>query len=76
MSDGLNERYCLSQDIPGVRNIGSGGAPASNRAPKRRANVIILLYISGKHAFWRSSDDYSTIVMQLRCEYRGIRSNF
>ena len=38
----LNERYCLCHQPPGVRYIGCGGKTASNRAPKRRANVIIL----------------------------------
>ena len=39
-SDSANERSRVSHKPPGVRNIGCGGAPASNQAPKRRANVI------------------------------------
>ena len=41
-NDSANERYCLCQSNSGVRYIGCGGPAASNRAPKRRANVIIL----------------------------------
>ena len=42
INDSANERYCVCHQPPGVRNIGLGGAPASNRAPKRRANVIFI----------------------------------
>ena len=66
--DGLNDRSRLCYHIPGARSNGLGGARQSNRAPKRRANVICIIYISGKHALWRSSDDHSKIVMQLRCD--------
>ena len=41
-SDSANERSRVSHKPPGVRNIGCGGAPASNQAPKRSANVTIV----------------------------------
>ena len=41
-SHSANERARVSRAISGVRNIGLGGEPAFNRAPKRPANLIYI----------------------------------
>ena len=63
-SDSANERYCLSQEIPGVRNIGCGGTRGLNLPLNRHIDII---YILG-YTLFEEPCDYLMNVMQLRCE--------